>query len=99
MASIPEIATADKSDSATGKPDADLAIMLFRRHFLNRTDRVAFRPPWPDHDACPCEGGDNFDAMLRAHLEGESSPAITICWITKAGKEGTEVGHFRIGTY
>jgi hypothetical protein len=79
-------------------PDAATALALYGRHFLNRTDRVAFGPPWGN--ACPAEGGDNLDALLRAHLLGRAGPAVTIRWgPTQAGNTGEERGWFRIGSY
>src|SRR5262245_44459154 len=44
-----------------------VALDLLKRHFFNRTDRVAFKPPW-DSEACPADGGDKLDAMLKAHF-------------------------------
>jgi hypothetical protein len=77
---------------------SDAALSLIRRHFLNRTDFVAFAPPW-GQDAARAVAGDNLDAMLAAHLFGDQGPAVSVRWVTKAGKSGTETGRFRLGTY
>src|SRR5262249_36349727 len=52
--------------SSNHRPEPDEAIKLFRRHFLNRTDKVAFKPAWEGKTACPAQGGDNLDALLTA---------------------------------
>jgi hypothetical protein len=84
------------------RPDAAAAIDLIRRHFLNRTDVVAYAPPtswgWKI-DACPTQTGDNLDALLRAHLQGMDAPAVQARWTTKTGKPLAGVGRFRLGTY
>jgi hypothetical protein len=79
-------------------PSAAEAVRLFRLYFLNRTDRLAFAPPW-GKDACPVEGGANLDAMLSGHVLGPAGPAVIVRWVTKAARSGTETGHFRLGTY
>jgi hypothetical protein len=52
-------------------PPPDQALALLRRHFFNRTDRVAFLAPWGE--PCPCFGDkDNqLEGLLRAHLTGK----------------------------
>src|SRR4051812_18426956 len=91
------------SDNGTGpphRPEQEKAVALYRRHFLNRTDRVAFKPTWEGKTACPARGGDNLDALLLAHLLGDAVPAATVHWgPTRKGKEGTETGWHRIGSY
>ncbi len=72
-------------------------LRLIRRYFLNREDRFCFIAPWGK--PCPIEGGDNTDAALLAHLQGDDAPAVTVRWITKRGKSGTETGRFRLGAY
>src|ERR1700736_3522358 len=69
-------------------------VRIIRHRFLNRTDRLCFLAPWDK--PCPIEGGDNLDAVLLAHLGGA---AVTVRWVTKKGKSGTEEGRFRVGTY
>jgi hypothetical protein len=72
-------------------------ISLLHRYFLNRTDRVAFAPPW-EGDACPVDATDNLDALLADHLAGEGPP-VPARWKTLKGKEGVVEGHHRLGTY
>jgi hypothetical protein len=82
----------------TAAPDVARLTALLRRRFFNRTDVVAFRPPWGGRKACPAVGGDNLDAMLAAHLDA-AAPEVTVRWRTAAGKSGSKRGRFRIGTY
>jgi hypothetical protein len=73
-------------------------VQLLRRHCFNRTDRLCFLAPWGD--PCPCQGGDNLDAMLLSHVLGEAAPEVTVDWgPTNKGNSGSEVGRFRVGTY
>jgi hypothetical protein len=76
------------------RPDPAVAVELFKRHFLNRTDRVAFKPG--ESEACPAEGNGYLDGLLTSHLTGEPVP---LHWITARGNSGNEVGPQRIGTY
>ncbi len=93
------VATAppEVNGSANGVNQGRL-ISLLRKRFFNRIDKVAFRPPWEGKSACPAIGEDNLDAMLAAHLDA-AAPEVTIRWRTQSGKEGTERGRCRIGTY
>ncbi|MCG3134343.1 MAG: hypothetical protein HMLKMBBP_01648 [Planctomycetes bacterium] len=82
--------------STPSRPSADLAIEVFRRWFLNRTDVVAIRAPWDK--PCPVEGGDGLDALLRAHIDGEAAPAAVVQYAHRRGIGATK-GRFRIGSY
>jgi hypothetical protein len=83
---------------ATGlRPTAEKAVALFRRYFLNRTDRLCFFAPW--RSPCPIEGGSNLDAVLAAHVLGEAVEAEAVRWVTMDGRSGTETGRFRLGSY
>src|SRR2546421_118818 len=75
--------------------DRTTRLELLRKHFLNRTDRLAFKPSW-SADVCPVEGNENLEVMLQAHLTGEK---VKVRWITKNGNDGYEIGPLRLGTY
>jgi hypothetical protein len=82
-------------------PPPDTAVRLFRERFLNRVDRLAFKPPW-DATACPFDPGGDLEAILRAHLCGPAgSPPVSLRWLSGGkGKSGlTEPGHWRVGSY
>jgi hypothetical protein len=89
-------------DSNTGKPrvhalDASIAVRVIRQCFLNRTDCVAFLPSWGT--PCPCEAGENLDALLHAHLLGNDAPPVSATWTDANGNHKQTRGRFRIGTY
>jgi hypothetical protein len=74
------------------------ALALFRKHFFNRTDRVAFLAPWGD--PCPCVGDDRLDGLLKSHLTGKES--VRVHWVSKAKPEGELTGarkRWRVGVY
>jgi hypothetical protein len=82
-------------------PPPDVALRLFRERFLNRADRLAFKPPW-DAAACPFDPCGDLDAILRAHLCGPAaSPPVRLKWLSegKGKSDLTEPGHWRVGTY
>ncbi len=64
---------------------ANVAADVIRRRFMNRTDRLCFLSPWGK--PCPIEGGENLDAILRAHLLGEQAPPVAVRWVTLEGCE------------
>src|SRR3954470_9305270 len=80
------------------RPPAETAVRLLQTLFLNRTDRLAFAPPW-GKDACPIEGGEKLVPILLAHVLGPEAPEVTVRWVTKGGKSGEKTGRFRVGTY
>ena len=65
------------------RPDAEEAIRLFRRWFLNRTDVVAIRAPW--EKPCPVAGGDGLDPLLAAHVVGDEAPAVPVRYENRRG--------------
>ncbi len=77
-------------------PPPEEAVAVFRRWFLNRTDHVAVRAPWGK--PCPVDGGDELDALLRAHLPGDDVPAAVIRYRNRRGVGATK-GRFRVGSY
>jgi len=79
------------------RPSAEVAIALFRRWFLNRTDFIAIRAPWDK--PCPVTGGDALDALLRAHVLGEDAPTAVAQYAKKGGGAGATKGRFRVGSY
>jgi hypothetical protein len=77
-------------------PPVEAAVWLFWRYFFSRTDLVCHFARW---DApCPAVGGDDLDAMLRAHVGGPREKAATIRWRSKKGG-GEYQGKRRVGTY
>src|SRR5262249_23096997 len=89
------------SFNRVGVPPLAVCLCLFKQHFLNRTDVLAFDPPWrkePD-GASPAEVAENLDAMLAAHVLGEGAGEVSVRGL-KGGKPGRPVvGRFRHGTY
>jgi hypothetical protein len=80
-------------------PAVGVALGLLKRHFFNRTDVVAFKPPW-DSSACPAVGGEQLDGLLRAHLTGAHT--VRVRWRSRKNPGGS-LTHprscWRIGTY
>jgi hypothetical protein len=100
VADIPSMSTRGDEGARQAPPGDNSALLqLLTSRFLNRTDRLAFAPPWAKKSACPVEANSNLVAMLAAHVLGERVPAVTVRWVTKEGKSGQETGHFRLGTY
>lgn len=78
-------------------PDLDTAVRLLKEFFLNRTDQLAFWPPWGGN-ACPMVPGD-IDACLRAHVDGDDVEPPEVTWLKGGKPGGKKRGRFRIGTY
>lgn len=70
--------------------------MWAHRHFFNRRDRVCHFAAWGK--PCPAGPGDQFDAMVVAHIYF-TAPAARFRWATKDGRNGRASGHKRIGSY
>lgn len=78
-------------------PHPDLAVDLFLRYFLNRTDILCFDAPW--HDPCPIVP-TNVRDVLRAHVAVVPRLAPEVgCYAKDRGVFRTCAGHFRIGSY
>jgi putative DNA primase/helicase len=71
-------------------------LRLLATYFLNRTDRIAFLASWGTPS--PADPEDQLDAILRAHVDA-TAPAVQLKWCTTNGKQGTQPGRHRIGTY
>jgi replicative DNA helicase len=71
---------------------------MLQKHFFNRTDRLAFKPPW-DSDACPADGDERLTGYLKAHISKHHRTKIR--WTSKNNPQGgeTKTGNWRIGTY
>lgn len=78
------------------RPDPRRTLELLRQHFLCRTDRIAFLAPWGK--PCPAEVGQELEALLLAHVQGESAPKATVRYRNRRG-QGAAAGHFRLGAY
>ncbi|MFH2000492.1 MAG: hypothetical protein ABIK28_12475, partial [Planctomycetota bacterium] len=76
--------------------DVDRALKVLKKHFLNRTDKVAILAPWSK--PCPVSGGDNLDALLRAHVQGHEAPEVKVLYSNSRG-QGAIKGRYRIGSY
>jgi replicative DNA helicase len=79
-------------------PPVDTALTLLERHFFNRTDRVAFKPPW-ESAACPAIAGEHLTGYLKAHVSRRTR--VKVRWTSQKHPEGggTKTGHWRIGSY
>ncbi len=76
---------------------AAAAVALLRQRFFNRTDVVCHLARWGK--PCPAHGGDDIDALLRAHCFGRARHT-RIRWFSKEHPDGgEESGCFKIGTY
>jgi hypothetical protein len=78
------------------RPTAEDAIRLFRHYFLNRIDFVAILAPW--RKPCPVEANGTLDALIAAHVLGNSAPQARVHCTSRNGAEVLE-GRFRIGSY
>ena len=78
------------------KPDPHLLVGLLHRYFLCRTDVIAFLAPWGK--PCPAEISEELEALLLAHVQGESAPKATVRYRNRRGK-GAASGRFRLGAY
>ncbi|MFB3883541.1 MAG: hypothetical protein ACE149_19925 [Armatimonadota bacterium] len=80
------------------RPDFDpqQALSLLRRHFLCRDDVLAYLASWDK--PCPTQEGTDLDALLTAHVCGESGPRAHVAYRNRYGN-GSESGWFRAGTY
>ncbi len=80
----------------SSRTDPQRALEALRRYFLGRTDRVAFLAPWGKPS--PTAVGDQLDALLLAHLQGDEAPQVAVPYRNSRG-EGVAKGRFRIGSY
>jgi len=83
-------------NDARAAPDPQSALELLRRYFLCRTDRIAFLAPWGK--PCPADVGEELEALLLAHVQGESAPKATVRYRNRRG-QGAVAGRFRVGAY
>jgi putative DNA primase/helicase len=72
----------------------DARLTLIQKHFLNREDRIAFKPSWGK--ACPAVANGHLADILKSHVFGQETD---IEWQTMEGKRGLERGKHRIGSY
>ncbi|MFB3883072.1 MAG: hypothetical protein ACE149_17530 [Armatimonadota bacterium] len=79
-------------------PDRDpqQALALLRRHFLCREDVLAFMASWDK--PCPTQEGTDLDALLAAHVRGETASKAGVRYRNRYGT-GAELGWFRVGAY
>ena len=77
--------------------ELDRKVALLRSCFFNREDQVAAFMPWDRPH--PIQAGDNLEALLRAHVEGESAPKAVARYCNKKGGTKVEKGWYRIGSY
>ena len=77
--------------------ELDRKVALLRSCFFNREDQVAAFMPWDRPH--PIEAGDNLEALLRAHVEGESAPKAVARYSNRKGGTKVEKGWYRIGSY
>jgi hypothetical protein len=76
--------------------DTHHALALLRRHFLCRSDVLAFLASW--EKPCPTQEGTDLDVLLAAHVCGEAAPKASVRYRNRYGT-GAELGWFRVGTY
>ena len=75
---------------------ATVLLPLLRRHFLNRTDRIAIGAPWGK--PCSVEIVGSVDDILFGHVLGDQAPEVEVKYTTERGS-GTLKGQFRVGSY
>ena len=75
---------------------ATVLLPLLRRHFLNRTDRVAIWAPWGK--PCSVEIVGLIDDLLLGHVLGDQAPEVEVKYTSERGP-GTLKGRFRVGSY
>jgi hypothetical protein len=72
------------------------ALKLFETHFLNRTDALAFAPPW-NGAVARAVVTNNLAELLTAHVSGA---CVRVPWQNQQGQSGeTQPMLVRIGTY
>jgi len=81
----------------TSPADVDQKVALLRSRFFNREDQVAAFMRWDRPH--PIQAGDDLDALLRAHVEGESAPKAVARFRSRKGGMKVEKGWYRIGSY
>jgi hypothetical protein len=81
---------------ARATPDRERALALLHRHFLCRSDVLAFLASWAK--PCPTQEGTDLAALLRGHVCGEAAPKASVRYRNRYGT-GAELGSFRAGTY
>ena len=72
-------------------------VLLLAAHFFTRTDMVAARMSWGRPH--PIEGGEEFLALLRAHVMGPAAPKATARYRNRTGSLKVESGWYRLGSY
>jgi len=81
----------------TAQGRAARIVELLKTYFFARTDKVAAFMRWDKPH--PIEAGDNLDALLLAHVLGETAPKAVARYTTRKGATKVEKGWYRIGPY
>src|SRR5262249_10920776 len=91
------VSTATANGQVRNFPATATAVGLLRKYFLNRTDQLAFLPPW-GKNACPMAPA-SLDGFLEAHIAGDVVDPQEVTWYKEGQPRDKERGYFRGGTY
>jgi hypothetical protein len=83
--------------ATTTQEQAARIVELLKAHFFTRTDKVAAFMPWDSPH--PIEAGDELEALLLAHVMGETAPKAVARYSNRKGATKVEKGRYRIGSY